>query len=85
MDYDVIEARHVGGYLIWLRFRDDTAGEINLGPELYGPVFEPLCDPQDLGALARTPVADESCVDELVHRPPFELPRERLGRVIAAC
>ena len=44
MNYDVVEARYVSGYVIWLRFRDDTAGEIDLGPELYGTVFEPLLD-----------------------------------------
>jgi hypothetical protein len=44
MDYDVIEARHLGGYVIWLRFRDDTAGEIDLERELHGAVFEPLRD-----------------------------------------
>ena len=42
MNYDVVEARYVGGYVIWLRFYDDTAGEIDLRAELYGPVFEPL-------------------------------------------
>ena len=45
MNYDVVEARYVGGYVIWLRFYDDTAGEIDLRAELYGPVFEPLRDP----------------------------------------
>ena len=44
MDYDVIEARYVGPYVIWLRFRDNASGEIDLGRELYGPVFEPLRD-----------------------------------------
>lgn len=44
MDYHVLEARHVRGYVVWLRFRDGTAGEIDLGPELRGPVFEPLRD-----------------------------------------
>jgi Protein of unknown function (DUF2442) len=44
MNYDVIEARHVGGFVIWLRFRDDTAGEIDLSAELYGPMFEALRD-----------------------------------------
>ena len=42
MNYDVLEARYVGGYVIWLRFRDGTAGQIDLERELYGPVFEPL-------------------------------------------
>ncbi len=45
MNFDVVEARYVDGYAIWLRFRDGTAGEINLEKELYGPVFEPLRDP----------------------------------------
>ena len=42
--YDVVEARYVGGYVLWLRFRDDTSGEIDLEKELYGPMFEPLRD-----------------------------------------
>ena len=45
MDYDVIEARHVTGTTIWLKFRDGTQGEIDLASELIGPVFEPLRDP----------------------------------------
>ena len=42
MDYDVLEAEYVSGYVIRLRFRDGTAGEIDLQAELWGPVFEPL-------------------------------------------
>jgi len=45
MDYLVLEARHVRDYVIWLRFQDGTIGEIDLEPELYGEVFEPLKDP----------------------------------------
>lgn len=44
MDYHVLEARHIGGHVVWLRFRDGTAGEIDLGSELRGPMFEPLRD-----------------------------------------
>lgn len=44
MDYEVIEARYVNGYVVWLRFRDGTQGEIDLGSALFGPVFEPLKD-----------------------------------------
>jgi hypothetical protein len=44
MYYDVIEARYVGRSVIWLRFRDNTSGKIDLEQELYGPVFEPLRD-----------------------------------------
>jgi hypothetical protein len=42
MHYHVVEAKHVAGYTVWLRFRDGTQGEIDLGPQLVGPVFEPL-------------------------------------------
>ena len=44
MDYDVMEARYVRDFVVWLRFRDGTAGEVDLGPELWGEVFEPLQD-----------------------------------------
>jgi hypothetical protein len=44
MDYDVLEARYVRDYVVWLRFRDGTEGEIDLEPELFGEVFEPLRD-----------------------------------------
>lgn len=50
MDYHVVEAKHVAGFVVWLRFRDGTQGEIDLGPELVGPVFEPLKEP---GAFAQ--------------------------------
>ena len=36
MDYDVMEARYVRDYVVWLRFRDGTTGEVDLGPELWG-------------------------------------------------
>lgn len=45
MDYHVVEARYRGGHVVWLRFRDGRAGEIDLEPILNGPVFEPLRDP----------------------------------------
>jgi hypothetical protein len=45
MNDDVLEARHLGGYVVWLRFRDGTTGEIDLGPELHGAMFEPLREP----------------------------------------
>ena len=44
MDYNVIEARYVRDYVVWLRFRDGTEGEVDLRPELWGEVFEPLLD-----------------------------------------
>jgi hypothetical protein len=47
MDYDVVEARHVAGHVVWLRFRDGTEGQLDLGPELEGPVFVPLRDVEE--------------------------------------
>ena len=46
MDYDVIEARYIGGHKVWLRFRDGTEGEIDLAARLWGPAFEALRDPE---------------------------------------
>ena len=45
MDYDVVEARHVSGYVVWLRFRDGTEGQVDLSSELVGPIFASLHDP----------------------------------------
>jgi hypothetical protein len=38
----IVEARYVSGYVVWVRFDDGSAGEVHLGDELYGPIFEPL-------------------------------------------
>ena len=42
MNYDVMESRCVSGFVVWLKCRDGTAGEIDLASELDGAVFEPL-------------------------------------------
>jgi Protein of unknown function (DUF2442) len=41
-NYHVVEARHIANHVVWLRFQDGTAGEIDLAPSLNGPVFKPL-------------------------------------------
>jgi Protein of unknown function (DUF2442) len=43
---DVVEARYVAGYVVWLRFADGTAGEIDIWPVIArdGEVFRPLKD-----------------------------------------
>jgi hypothetical protein len=40
----ISEARYAGDYRIWLRFADGVEGEIDLEPQLWGPMFEPLKD-----------------------------------------
>lgn len=42
--FDVVDARYISEYTVWLQFEDGTQGEVDLSAELYGPVFEPLRD-----------------------------------------
>ena len=44
MEYDVLEARYLHDYTVWVRCRDGSAGEVDLRPVLRGPIFEPLHD-----------------------------------------
>ena len=44
MKNQLVEARYVHGHVIWVRFSDGLAGEIDLAAELDGEVFEPLKD-----------------------------------------
>ena len=41
---DVIEARYVRNYIVWLRFQNGTCREVDIQPSFRGPVFEPLRD-----------------------------------------
>jgi len=45
MNYNVVEAKFVRDYVIWMRFEDGTSGEVDLSSELWGEVFEPLKEP----------------------------------------
>jgi len=45
MYYDVVEAKYLRDFTIWVKFEDGSQGEIDLASELWGPVFEPLKDP----------------------------------------
>jgi len=40
----VNDAKYINSYRIWLSFNDGSQGEIDLLPELYGDIFEPLKD-----------------------------------------
>ena len=42
----VEDARYVADHTIWLRFNDGTEGEVDLGAELHGEIFEPLKTPE---------------------------------------
>lgn len=42
----VIDAEYAHDFVIHLRFADGTEGDVDLGQELYGEMFEPLRDPK---------------------------------------
>jgi len=37
MDYDIIEARYLHDFTVWVRCRDGASGEVDLRPVLRGP------------------------------------------------
>lgn len=41
----ITNARYLTDFRIWLEFSDGARGEVDLGSELNGPIFEPLRDP----------------------------------------
>lgn len=41
----VVEVKPLDGFRLWVRFRDGKVGTIELVNELWGPMFEPLKDP----------------------------------------
>ena len=51
----VSSVRYVRGHVLWLAFNDGVEGEIDLGAQLRGELFEPLLDP---AAFARVGVLD---------------------------
>ncbi len=69
-------------YVVRLRFDDGTEKEVDLGPYLCGPVFEPLRDPdrfrevyvdEELGTIV-WPNGADICPDVLYHgRAPASL------------
>jgi Protein of unknown function (DUF2442) len=55
MDYHVLEARHIAGYTVWLRFRDGTSGEVDLTPVLESEALKGLRDPERFRRFAVDP------------------------------
>jgi hypothetical protein len=50
MEY-LVQARHLGGFRVWLRFNDGLEGEIDLAKDLWGPIFEPVRDERYFAAF----------------------------------
>jgi hypothetical protein len=43
----LVDAKYVKDFVVWVRFDGGVEGEIDLKPELYGSVLEPLLDPAE--------------------------------------
>lgn len=41
----VVEVKPLPNHCLWVRFLDGTAGAVDLSQELWGPMFEPLANP----------------------------------------
>lgn len=41
---EVTKAEYVEAYKLWVEFNDGQSGVVDLEPDLWGPVFEPLKD-----------------------------------------
>lgn len=44
MFLQVIDAKYIDNYQIWLKFNDDTDGFIDFADKIDGEIFEPLKD-----------------------------------------
>ena len=53
---DIVEARHLGGYRLWLRFEDGVQGEIDLAELIqFEGVFVALRDPARVAEVSVHP------------------------------
>lgn len=50
---EVTNVEHLGGFVLRLRFNDDTERVVDLEGELWGPVFEPLKENPELFRAVR--------------------------------
>ena len=52
----ILEATVVGPHTLALLFNDGTRKQVNVSPLLWGPVFEPLRDPEYFARVSIDPV-----------------------------
>ncbi len=73
----------VGPHSLAIRFNDGASRRVNLLPELEGPVFEPLRDPEYFSRVVLDPVAGTVVWPNGTDFPPEflrEMPEEKLAR-----
>jgi hypothetical protein len=51
----LVDAKHLRGHTLWLRFADGLEGEVDLRGELEGEIFEPLRDEAFFGRVVFHP------------------------------
>ena len=42
----VVDVKPLANFCLWVRFMDGTSGTVDLAKELWGPMFEPLANPE---------------------------------------
>ncbi len=57
----VIEAKYEHDFVVYLRFDDGTEGDVDLGDELHGEIFEPLKNPEIFMQVAVHPEFHTLC------------------------
>ena len=87
---EIVEARYLDGYRVFVRFKDGVAGELDLAPMLrFDGVFAPLRDPKYFALVRVDPDAGtivwpngvDLCPDVLRHRLTGEPLPGRAGAV----
>lgn len=76
----VAKAKFLRPYVIHLLFSDGTEGDVDLGGELYGELFEPLKDPAMFAKFVIHPDFHTLCWPNGADLAP-EFLYERVGRV----
>ncbi len=51
----VVSVEHLDGYRVLLRFDDGVMGEVDLSEHLWGPMFDPLRDPEVFARVSVDP------------------------------
>ncbi|MEN6450352.1 MAG: DUF2442 domain-containing protein [Thermoguttaceae bacterium] len=49
---EVVNARHEGGYCVWVQFNDGESGVVDLFDALWGPMFDSLRDVEQFRRFA---------------------------------
>ena len=53
---EVIDAKYISGFTLWLSFSDGAEGEVDLEDSLWGPAFEPLKKEEVFRAFFVSPI-----------------------------